>query len=627
MADTRTLDSALVRSALRTRSQGLRAAATLAVGQVHGSAMVGELRSLLLDPDTAVAANAAYAIGLLRDSASVDALARALSGNAVVAREAAWALGAIGAPAAAGIRGALAEGASAPGAYGALLLAAAKLRPVPIAEVQRYLQHPDSAIRWKAAYAIARPLVPGGVRLLAAIKADPAGSVRAQVARGLSKAAAGDSLRDIGLGALQFLMHDLDPHVRVNAVRSLGTYGLVASSLLMECLNDHDANVRIAVAQSLGTSLDSVTPFWTAAWNADTGFTFRRGVLASAMHAGVTRMSLLAGSAAWAESDDWRFRAAMAEAIGGAKNSDRAIGIAVPLTRDPDARVRVAAYAALVPGDSLAPTSRREVLLSGLHDRDPFVRQTATTGLARRASAAELPAILDSYTRYSASDDAHDARLAVVRYVAAAWKRDSAAFTPALRAALRQMRVPPEPFVRAAAKDVAPLAHWSVGTPAGRSLDWYQQRVRSLVLPALEGRLSRTSIVTQRGTVVFELLAAEAPLTVDNFIGLAQNGYYNRGNFHRVVPNFVAQDGDPRGDGNGGPPYSIRDELNRLRHERGAVGMALSGPDTGGSQYFLTLSPQPHLDGGYTVFGRVVSGFDVMDALVQGDRIITIRIQ
>jgi cyclophilin family peptidyl-prolyl cis-trans isomerase len=90
------------------------------------------------------------------------------------------------------------------------------------------------------------------------------------------------------------------------------------------------------------------------------------------------------------------------------------------------------------------------------------------------------------------------------------------------------------------------------------------------------------------------------------------------------VPNFVAQDGDPRGDGNGGPGYAIRDELNTRRYRRGAVGMALSGPDTGGSQYFLTLSPQPHLDARYTIFARVVDGWDAMDRLVQGDAIANI---
>jgi cyclophilin family peptidyl-prolyl cis-trans isomerase len=129
------------------------------------------------------------------------------------------------------------------------------------------------------------------------------------------------------------------------------------------------------------------------------------------------------------------------------------------------------------------------------------------------------------------------------------------------------------------------------------------------------------TINTVRGPIRLELFGADAPITVSNFLTLARSGYYRNTRFHRVVPNFVAQDGDPRDDGNGGPGYAIRDEMNRLRYERGAVGMALSGPNTGGSQYFLTHSPQPHLDGHYTVFGRVVGGFDVLDKLVQGDLI------
>jgi cyclophilin family peptidyl-prolyl cis-trans isomerase len=92
-----------------------------------------------------------------------------------------------------------------------------------------------------------------------------------------------------------------------------------------------------------------------------------------------------------------------------------------------------------------------------------------------------------------------------------------------------------------------------------------------------------------------------------------------------VVPDFVVQGGDPRGDGSGGPGYAIRDEINRLRYRRGAVGMALSGPDTGGSQFFVTLSSQPHLDGGYTLFGYVTAGEEVLDRLIQGDRIESVR--
>ena len=110
------------------------------------------------------------------------------------------------------------------------------------------------------------------------------------------------------------------------------------------------------------------------------------------------------------------------------------------------------------------------------------------------------------------------------------------------------------------------------------------------------------------------------------FVALARKNYFDGIAFHRVVPNFVVQGGDPRGDGNGGPGYQIRCEINTAPYARGAVGMALSGKDTGGSQFFVTHSPQPHLDGGYTVFARVTAGMDVVDRLARGDRILSVNI-
>lgn len=134
-------------------------------------------------------------------------------------------------------------------------------------------------------------------------------------------------------------------------------------------------------------------------------------------------------------------------------------------------------------------------------------------------------------------------------------------------------------------------------------------------------------LATEKGTFTIDFLPEDAPLTVDNFVKLARAGYFNGLEVHRVVPNFVMQDGDSRGDGNGGPGWSIRCEVNMIPYERGAVGMALSGKDTGGSQWFVTHSPQPHLDGGYTVFGKVnEAGMKVVDKIVRGDKILSVRI-
>jgi cyclophilin family peptidyl-prolyl cis-trans isomerase len=146
---------------------------------------------------------------------------------------------------------------------------------------------------------------------------------------------------------------------------------------------------------------------------------------------------------------------------------------------------------------------------------------------------------------------------------------------------------------------------------------------RGLVLAAEQRH--RVRMETSKGDVLLELDCAQAALTCANFLSIAAQGFYDGLLFHRVVPDFVVQGGDPRGDGSGGPAWEIRDEIHLLRFDRGVLGMALSGPDTGGSQFFVTLSPQPHLDGGYASFGRVAGGLEVLDSLEQWDRIVRVR--
>ena len=138
---------------------------------------------------------------------------------------------------------------------------------------------------------------------------------------------------------------------------------------------------------------------------------------------------------------------------------------------------------------------------------------------------------------------------------------------------------------------------------------------------------SKAILATEKGEFTIQFFPEQAPLTVDNFIKLANSGYFNGVDIHRVVPNFVMQDGDPRGDGNGGPGWQIRCEINQIQYSRGMVGMALSGKDTGGSQWFVTHSPQPHLDGGYTIFGKVnENDMKIVDNLVRGDKILSVKI-
>ena len=129
------------------------------------------------------------------------------------------------------------------------------------------------------------------------------------------------------------------------------------------------------------------------------------------------------------------------------------------------------------------------------------------------------------------------------------------------------------------------------------------------------------TIVTNRGTIEVAMSAQYAPKTVNNFVFLARDGFYDGVSFHRVISNFMIQGGDPTGSGSGGPGYRFEDETrgNPLKHETGVISMANAGPNTNGSQFFITHSPQPHLNGMHTVFGKVVQGMDVVNAIRQGD--------
>lgn len=125
---------------------------------------------------------------------------------------------------------------------------------------------------------------------------------------------------------------------------------------------------------------------------------------------------------------------------------------------------------------------------------------------------------------------------------------------------------------------------------------------------------------TDKGEIVVALDAKKAPTTVNNFASLAARGFYNDTTFHRVIPGFMAQGGDPTGTGAGGPGYTIPDEANDLTHERGVISMANTGqPNSGASQFFITYAPQPHLNGKHTVFGRVTRGMDVLEKLTPRD--------
>ena len=134
-------------------------------------------------------------------------------------------------------------------------------------------------------------------------------------------------------------------------------------------------------------------------------------------------------------------------------------------------------------------------------------------------------------------------------------------------------------------------------------------------------------IETEKGDLVLELFAKDVPMTVNNFVFLARDGFYNNTSFHRVIPGFMAQGGDPTGTGTGSPGYKFTDEFSEHKHNTGTLSMANSGPNSNGCQFFITYAPQSHLDGKHSVFGQLTEGMDVLQKIESGDAIKRITIQ
>lgn len=421
--------------------------------------------------------------------------------------------------------------------------------------------------------------------------------------------------------ALVGLMNDVSPRVRANAARSLVSYGNATIREVERALQDRDANVRVAASEGVQIVFAGDGAAWQRAWQRDTTFRVRQQLLAAARTAGGGALNT--AEASWLRELDWRKRAAVLEARLAEDKSDR-VAIARAFVRDSNARVRNAAVQA-VPATA-SDVDARALAEPLSTDSDIGVRAAALSVIARRARASDIDGALVALTR-AANDRDEDARLGAYRVIAGAWTRDSGNVTAQQRARLESLPRSASVNARRAVAQVTALRAWNAGSsvPVARPVADYLRMVNEWYGPT--ARQPRAIIHTERGDITIELYGADAPLVVEAFVQLAKSGFYRGSRFHRVVPNFVVQDGAAREDGSGGPGFSLRESWTRKRHDRGALGLATSGPDTGGSQFYLCHSAQPHLDGGYTVFGRVIDGFDAMDAIVQGDRMDRIEIR
>jgi cyclophilin family peptidyl-prolyl cis-trans isomerase len=311
----------------------------------------------------------------------------------------------------------------------------------------------------------------------------------------------------------------------------------------------------------------------------------------------------------------WSVRAAVATALG-TLNAERAEPRLTAMLEDSDQRVVPAVIAALV---AVKAPSAAVVARTRLGSDDPVVRMAAARALAALKAADAVPALRAALTRASA-DTTYVARAAILEALQGLQGTQAVdVLTDALGDPDWAVRLKAAALLR----QNQPPVSASPRTPAPASTLPDLADLNALLRPAVT---PTAYLDTTQGSLQIELAVVDAPRTVAHFTALVRQGFYTNVPWHRVVPDFVAQAGDPRGDGEGGPGFTMRDELNQRPFLRGTVGIALDWADTGGSQFFITHTPQPHLDARYPAFGQVIGGMDVVDRLEPWDSIQRIRI-
>jgi cyclophilin family peptidyl-prolyl cis-trans isomerase/HEAT repeat protein len=583
---------------LADEESDVRQMSAFALGQIGSQAARPALLAALGDPDPRVPGRAAEALGLLGDHADAAAVSDMVRTHI----------------AAGALAGVTAEELSYP------LSPAAEATRLGLYALVRFGSFDplwaavfDSSGRpasnwWPVAYAIQRVGDPRGGDALEGFLDTPGRYTAAFAARGL-----GVMKAQAAAGALRQIVErrTAQAAVVIEAVRALALMNDAAASPLLTAIvanRDVDPALRheammalsaLATDESIDVMLDLMSDSAPAV----------RGAARRAL-ARMDPDTFMAALSGLDMDPIWTVRADEAAALALLPPA-RAQAKMQLLLNDEDHRVVAAALRALV--TSKAPGAEA-TLIEHLKAGDFAVRAAAAGGLAELKAPAAVPHLVEAY-RASLADTTYVARAAVLAALAAI---DQAAARPLLDEGLRDA----DWAVRVRAAELVQERDAEAIRPAP-SRELPDAEWQALVSPAFS---PHAYIETDRGIIEIELAILDAPWTVANFMSLARRNFFNGLTIHRVVPNFVVQAGDDRGDGEGGPGYTIRDEINMRPYLRGTVGMARDWEDTGGSQFFITHSPQPHLDGRYTVFGHVVAGMDVVDQLAPGDRIRRVRI-
>lgn len=612
----------------------IRRRAALAIGRVGLSEGVAPLETTLKDADPQVREMAAFALGLLGDKSAASALTTALQdADARVRGRAAEALGLLGDAGSAPAVGQMVAAYIKQGAIASLNADDEQWPGTPEADavrlgvfalVRQKGWEPlaaavlDASGRpvsewWPIAYALQRINDPRARPALEQLLQSQGRDTRSFAARGLG--ALKDQAAVPALVAMLQQAHG-DVALTVSAIRALAQIGAPdgARAILDVLTADKtDPNVQLEAVTALGTLKSTAALPYIQDRLTDDWPVMRAAAIRAA--AAIDPREFLMMLSGMEPDRHWLPRAAVADVLGADADPSSLDRLRSMLT-DPDKRVVATAIQMLARrrADGL-----QALLTKAIADADIGVRTAAAESIGRLKIAGGAAVLRAAYTA-SLGDAVPESRSAIVAALAQYGLAEAGEtlksaladkdWSVRLRAATELRRLDPTSDALQAIRPAPGPPIVPYDSPA-------------LISPPYS---PHAFIDTAKGTIEIELAVLDAPQTSQNFMALARKGFFNGLQIHRVVPNFVVQDGDPRGDGSGGPGYTIRDELNDRPYLRGTVGMALSGPDTGGSQFFIAHSPQPHLDAKYTVFGRVVNGMDVVDRLQQLDVIQRVRI-
>ncbi len=663
---------------LSDSSESVRSRAALASGRIGDEKAVPTLISMLrADPSIAVRAKAAFALGEIESATAADELVAQLTKTSQPVEVRARIIEALGKIAAslpgsdearsralgAAILNALeSERRNRPNSRQVVLMsftAALRARPEGAGKViALFLSDSDSRVRADAGNALARLRAGDGNEQMRSLLAnDPDPIVRANAARTLGATEDKTALAVL----LDRATRDVDLRVRVSAIRALASLRNpnATEPLLMKGQKLTERRLRgrpteinevIGIATSLGRVAEASGAQDVVSWlrrvRDDLNNTAPEVEIALVRVSPAAYLGDLGADTAGVKTVQetlilhWKAAASIAQALGEITSlpdsteskrsyTERALVLLRAMLDYRRSGIQLKTLVAPNPQKGIPdvlrafalhkPEGLEKVLLDHLKESDVIVRATAAELLADLPPTEAITRTLVSALPQAMRDVLNDAALAILDGLG---KQNTPDANNAIKLALESsdhlLRKRAATLLQAnGAGDFSERARnvqsRNTGTDYERAVSRIGKRVTAVVS-------------TSKGSFTIELLPDAAPLNVDNFIQLATSGYFRGLTFHRVVPNFVIQGGDPRGDGNGGPGYQIRCEINEAPYERGAVGMALSGKDTGGSQWFVTHSAQPHLDGGYTVFGKVIAGMEVVDKITRGDLIRSITI-